>query len=114
MVSGSVHTTADTVRPALQVIRTLPSSPIVSSVFFMCLPDSVLVYADCAINTDPSAHHLATIAVDSADTAAAFGITPRVALLSYATGDSNSGKLHMSRREGGGGWGRMDKKAIMM
>ena len=91
-MSGAVHTTADTVRPALQLIRTLPSSPIVSSVFFMCLPDQVLVYGDCAINTDPSAHQLATIAMDSADTAAAFGITPRVALLSYATGDSNKGE----------------------
>lgn len=91
MVSGAIHTTANTVRPALQVIKTLPGIPLVSSVFFMCLPDKVLVYGDCAINTDPTSEELALIAVASADTAAAFGIEPRVAMLSYATGDSNAG-----------------------
>ncbi|KAG0612694.1 hypothetical protein M758_6G046400 [Ceratodon purpureus] len=93
MVSGAVHTTANTVRPALQIIKTLPGIPVVSSVFFMCLPGKVLVYGDCAINSDPSSEELAAIAVASADTAAAFGITPRVAMLSYATGDSNKGPL---------------------
>jgi len=93
MVSGAVHTTANTVRPALQIIKTLPGMPVVSSVFFMCLPGRVLVYGDCAINSDPSSEELAAIAVASADTAAAFGITPRVAMLSYATGDSNKGPL---------------------
>lgn len=71
--------------------QTLPDSPIVSSVFFMCLPDRVLVYGDCAINTDPSSAELAAIALSSAHTAQAFGIQPRVAMLSYATGDSNQG-----------------------
>ncbi|CAI5995076.1 unnamed protein product, partial [Closterium sp. NIES-65] len=93
MVSGAIHTTANTVRPALQIIKTLPETPIVSSVFFMCLPDKVLVYGDCAINTNPTAEELAMIAMSSADTAAAFGVEPRVALLSYATGDSNTGPL---------------------
>lgn len=93
MVSGAVHTTANTVRPALQIIKTRPETPIVSSVFFMCLPDKVLVYGDCAINTNPTAEELAMIAISSADTAAAFGVEPRVALLSYATGDSNTGPL---------------------
>eukprot|EP00897_Mesotaenium_endlicherianum_P010634 jgi/Mesen1/959/ME000012S00514 len=92
MVSGAVHTTANTVRPALQIIKTLPGVPIVSSVFFMCLHDKVLAYADCAINTDPTSEELAVIAECSADTARAFGVEPRVALLSYATGDSNQGK----------------------
>eukprot|EP00850_Spirogloea_muscicola_P006145 SM000029S10440 [mRNA] locus=s29:178187:183224:- [translate_table: standard] len=91
MVSGAIHTTANTVRPALQVIKTQPGSPLVSSVFFMCLPDRVLVYGDCAINTEPTAEELSYIATASADTAAAFGLEPRVAMLSYATGDSNKG-----------------------
>eukprot|EP00850_Spirogloea_muscicola_P010735 SM000064S19757 [mRNA] locus=s64:294379:299395:+ [translate_table: standard] len=91
MVSGAIHTTANTVRPALQVIKTQPGSPLVSSVFFMCLPDRVLVYGDCAINTEPTAEELSFIATASADTAAAFGLEPRVAMLSYATGDSNKG-----------------------
>eukprot|EP00850_Spirogloea_muscicola_P004554 SM000019S05098 [mRNA] locus=s19:919610:924563:- [translate_table: standard] len=91
MVSGAIHTTANTVRPALQVIKTQPGSPLVSSVFFMCLPDRVLVYGDCAINTEPTAEELSYIATASADTAAAFGLKPRVAMLSYATGDSNKG-----------------------
>ncbi|GBG66313.1 hypothetical protein CBR_g58804 [Chara braunii] len=93
MVSGAIHTTANTVRPALQIIKTHPDTKLVSSVFFMCLPDKVLVYGDCAINTDPTAEELAVIAVTSADTAMAFGIEPRVAMLSYATGDSNTGPI---------------------
>ena len=72
-------------------LQTLPDIPVVSSVFFMCLPGKVLVYGDCAINSNPSSEELAAIAVASADTAAALGITPRVAMLSYATGDSNKG-----------------------
>jgi phosphate acetyltransferase len=93
MVSGAVHTTANTVRPALQIIKTPPELPLVSSVFFMCLPDKVLVYGDCAINSNPTSEELATIAIQAADTAAAFGVEPRVALLSYATGTSNTGPL---------------------
>lgn len=91
MVSGAVHTTADTVRPALQIIKTTPGISIVSSVFFMLLETKVLVYGDCAVNLDPTAEELAHIAVSSADTAAQFGIEPRVAMLSYSTGDSGSG-----------------------
>eukprot|EP00898_Chlorokybus_atmophyticus_P001431 jgi/Chlat1/2289/Chrsp17S02796 len=93
MVSGAVHTTAATVRPALQIIKTDPAYRLVSSVFFMCLPDRVLVYGDCAINTNPTAEELARIAIASAETAQAFGIEPRVAMLSYATGDSNTGPI---------------------
>lgn len=91
MVSGAIHTTANTIRPALQFIRTVPGCAIVSSVLFMCLEDKVLVYGDCAINIDPSAEELASIAISSADTAAQFGIEPRVAMLSYSTGQSGSG-----------------------
>ncbi|EFJ49262.1 phosphate acetyltransferase [Volvox carteri f. nagariensis] len=90
MVSGAIHTTASTIRPALQVLKT-PDMPLVSSVFFMCLPDRVLVYGDCAVNVNPSASDLASIAITSADTAAAFGIEPRVAMLSYSTLGSGSG-----------------------
>ena len=91
MVSGATHTTTDTVRPALQIIKTNPNTSIVSSVFFMCLDTKVLVYGDCAINLDPDAKSLAQIAISSADTAARFGVEPRVAMLSYSTGSSGSG-----------------------
>lgn len=91
MVSGAAHTTAETIRPAFEIIRTEPGRAIVSSVFFMCLEDRVLVYADCAIVPNPDAEELADIAVSSAMTARAFGIEPRVAMLSYSTGESGRG-----------------------
>jgi phosphate acetyltransferase len=91
LVSGAIHTTANTIRPALQLIKTSPNASLVSSVFFMCLPDQVLVYGDCAINPDPTAEQLAEIAIQSADSATAFGITPKVAMISYSTGGSGIG-----------------------
>lgn len=91
LVSGAVHTTANTVRPALQLIKTRDDAKLVSSIFFMCLPDGVLIYGDCAINPDPNAEELADIAVQSADSALRFGIEPRVALISYSTGVSGAG-----------------------
>ncbi len=91
LVSGANHTTANTVRPALQVIRTAPDYNLVSSVFFMCLPQQVLVYGDCAVNPDPNAEQLAEIAIQSAESATAFGIPPRVAMISYSTGASGAG-----------------------
>ena len=92
MVSGAIHTTQHTLRPALQLIKTRPGYSLVSSVFFMCLEDRVLVYGDCAINPNPNAEQLAEIAISSADTAIAFGIEPKVALLSYSSGTSGKGK----------------------
>jgi phosphate acetyltransferase len=91
MVSGAVHTTAHTIRPALEFIKTRPDTSIVSSVFLMLLADRVLVYGDCAVNPDPDADQLADIAVSSAETAMLFGIEPRIAMLSYSTGSSGSG-----------------------
>jgi phosphate acetyltransferase len=92
MVSGAVHTTQHTIRPALQFVKTQPGVSVVSSVFFMCLEQRVLVYGDCAINPNPTAEQLAEIAISSADTAQTFGIAPKVALLSYSSGDSGKGE----------------------
>ncbi len=92
MVSGATHTTGDTIRPAFQIIKTKPGLSIVSSVFFMCLKNRVLVYGDCAVNPNPDAKQLAQIAVSSAQTATIFGIEPRVAMLSYSTGESGKGE----------------------
>ncbi len=91
MVSGSITTTQQTIRPALQIIKTRPGISIVSSVFFMCLADRVLVFGDCAVNPNPNPRQLAEITVTSAYTARQFGVEPRVAMLSYSTGDSGSG-----------------------
>lgn len=91
LVSGAIHTTANTVRPAFQLIKTSPDYSLVSSVFFMLLPEQVVVYGDCAINPDPSAEELAEIAIQSASSAKAFGIEPRVAMISYSTGESGTG-----------------------
>ncbi|WP_434777533.1 phosphate acetyltransferase [Neisseria sp. Ec49-e6-T10] len=91
LVSGAVHTTANTVRPALQLIKTRPDEDLVSSIFFMLMPEQVLVYGDCAINPEPTANNLADIAIQSADSAQAFGITPKVAMISYSTGTSGAG-----------------------
>jgi phosphate acetyltransferase len=93
MVSGAAHTTADTIRPAFEIIRARPTAGVVSSVFFMCLADRVLVYGDCAVNPRPNAEQLADIALSSADTADRFGIVVRVAMLSYSTGASGSGQM---------------------
>ena len=91
MVSGATHTTAHTVRPAFEIIKTLPDVSTVSSIFLMCLADRVLAYGDCAIVPDPTSEQLADIAISSARTAAQFGIDPRVAMLSYSTGTSGTG-----------------------
>lgn len=91
LVSGALHTTANTVRPAFQLIGTKADAKLVSSIFFMCLPDQVVVYGDCAINPEPNAEELADIAILSADSAKRFGIEPRVAMISYSTGASGMG-----------------------
>lgn len=91
LVSGAIHTTANTVRPAFQLIKTAPNYSLVSSIFFMLLPDEVYVYGDCAINPDPNAEQLAEIAIQSADSAKAFGLDPRIAMISYSTGTSGTG-----------------------
>jgi phosphate acetyltransferase len=92
MVSGAAHTTADTIRPAFEVIKAREGVSVVSSVFLMCLSDRVLVYGDCAVNPKPDAGQLADIAISSAETAAVFGIEPRIAMLSYSTGESGKGE----------------------
>jgi len=91
LVSGSVNTTYNTIRPALQIIKTSPNSLLVSSIFFMLLPNSVLIYGDCAININPTAEELAEIAIQTADSSKIFGIEPRIAMLSYSTGNSGIG-----------------------
>ncbi|MBP6115123.1 MAG: phosphate acetyltransferase [Neisseriaceae bacterium] len=91
LVSGAVHTTASTVRPALQLIKTAPNASLVSSVFFMLMPEQVLVFGDCAINPNPSPAQLADIAIQSAESALAFGLEAKVALISYSTGASGAG-----------------------
>ncbi|MDA8239379.1 MAG: phosphate acetyltransferase [Nitrospiraceae bacterium] len=91
MVSGSVHTTQHTIRPAFEIIKTKPGCSIVSSVFLMCLSDHVLVFGDCAVNPDPNPEQLADIAISSAETALMFGIDPFIAMLSYSTGESGKG-----------------------
>lgn len=91
MVSGAAHTTQHTIRPALQFVKTKPGVSVVSSVFFMCLDDRVLVYGDCAINPNPSADQLAEIAMSSAQTSKDFGVNPKIAMLSYSSGSSGKG-----------------------
>ena len=91
MVSGAAHTTQHTILPALQFIKTKPNSTVVSSIFFMCLEDRVSVFGDCAINPNPTAEQLAEIAISSADSSLAFGIEPKIAMLSYSSGSSGKG-----------------------
>lgn len=91
LVSGAIHTTANTIRPAFQLIKTAPQYSLVSSCFFMLLPESVVVYADCAVNPNPTAEELAEIAIQTADSAKAFGLDPKVAMISYSTGTSGAG-----------------------
>jgi phosphate acetyltransferase len=99
MVSGAAHTTADTIRPAFEIIRARPDVSVVSSVFFMCMADRVLVYGDCAVNTTPDSTQLADIAISSAATAASLGVEPRIAMLSYSTGTSGRGPQVTAVRE---------------
>jgi phosphate acetyltransferase len=99
MVSGAVHSTQHTIRPAFEIIKTKANAAIVSSVFFMCMEDEVLVYGDCAVNVNPSAEELAAIAISAADTAKMFNIEPRIAMLSYSTGDSGKGEAVDKVRE---------------
>lgn len=91
LVSGAINSTAHTIRPALSLIKTAPNASLVSSIFFMCLPDQVLIYGDCAVNPNPNAQQLADIAIQSANSAIAFGIEPRIAMISYSTLGSGSG-----------------------
>jgi len=99
MVSGAVHTTAQTIRPSFEIIKTKPGCSIVSSVFLMCLADRVLAYGDCAVNPNPNSEQLADIAISSAETASMFGIEPRIAMLSYSTGESGKGEAVESVRQ---------------
>jgi phosphate acetyltransferase len=99
MVSGAIHTTAHTIRPSFEIIKTKPGCSIVSSVFLMCLADRVLVYGDCAVNPNPNSEQLADIAISSAETASMFGIEPRIAMLSYSTGESGKGEAVESVRK---------------
>jgi len=92
LVSGAIHTTANTIRPALQLIKTAPGYQLVSSVFFMCLEDRISVFGDCAINPNPTAEELAQIAISSAESSQAFGIEPKIAMLSYSSGSSGMGE----------------------
>ena len=92
MVSGAAHTTQHTIKPALQFVKMKPSVSVVSSVFFMCLDDRVSVFGDCAINPNPNAEQLAEIAISSAESSIAFGIEPRIAMLSYSSGSSGKGE----------------------
>jgi len=99
MVSGAIHTTRNTLRPSFEFVKTKPGFNTISSVFFMCLADRVLVYGDCAVNPEPDARQLAEIAISSAHTAKSFGIEPRVAMLSYSTGESGRGEIVEKVRE---------------
>lgn len=91
LVSGALHSSANTIRPALQIIKTQPGVKVVSSIFFMCMPEQVLIYGDCAVNPNPDAEALADITIQSAESALRFGIPARVAMISYSTGESGSG-----------------------
>ena len=92
MVSGAIHTTQHTIRPALQFVKTKPGVNTVSSIFFMCLPDRVSVFGDCAVNPNPTSEQLAEIAISSAESSKLFGIEPKIAMLSYSSGSSGQGE----------------------
>ncbi len=92
MVSGAIHTTQHTIRPALQFVKTKPGISVVSSIFFMCLPDRVCIFGDCAVNPNPTAEQLAEIAISSAESSRLFGIEPKIAMLSYSSGTSGEGE----------------------